>query len=397
MKHKYLIAIFLLLTAGRGIAQEINFYSAELDSAIRVQLGIAATEPIVEEMTDTITTLDLQGLEISDIRDLVYFPSLENLNLAYNGIRDISPLTGLRNLRYLNIQSNFLETVDLLAFSESLQMTVILSSNYITDFYAITHSPQCLFSIIGMNLQYPYNYEVRSFYTDYDLPVSEGIVTSDFWSLHARDTFYVENSGLQYQVLPDTVQQQNINATGNLVYLTAETQIMDSTWFVPPVTIKTENNSISLAPEFPVEDYTVLSVETLNSNVEIRNDSIVLIGEESILQDTVKVAFGYLYPNGISRLKGYTYFIVGKESGSNITENKSDNIITIYPNPASNFVNITCRGDEIQLVEIYSQTGQKYLSENQIEKINISSLPIGTYIIRIYTANGKEERKLIKR
>ena len=398
MKHKYLIVLLFLLTVGQGMAQEINFYSPELDSGVRAHFNIDEFESITEEMTDTTTVLNLHGLGITDIRDLVYFPSLETLNLSNNGIRDISPLLELRNLRYLNIHSNFLEAIDMLALSESLQMTVILSSNYIKDFYAIMHSPQCLFSIIGMNLQYPNNYEVRNFYTDYDLSTSNGIITSDFWGLHARDTFLIENNGSQYQVFPDMIQQTNVNGATNFIYLTTEGQAMDSTLFIPPTTLKTKNESVLLVPSFEGEEYAVLSAETFHSDVEIRNDSVFLTKSKSVQTDTVKVAFGHLHSSGISQLRGYAYFVINNDDDEiGIAENKLDKMVTIYPNPASNFINITCKDGDIQFVEIYSQAGQKCFSEEHTEKLNISFLPTGVYIVLIHTNNGKVEKMLVKK
>jgi hypothetical protein len=398
MKSKYLIISVLLSLTWQTIAQEINFYSDIINFSVKEKLGLSATDAITQEMTDTITELNLEGLGISDIRDLVYFPSLESLNLAYNGIRDISPLLVLRNLHYLNIQSNFLEAVDLLALSESLQMTVVLSANYIKDFYAITHSPQCLFNIIGMNLQYPYTYEVNNFYTDYDLTTSAGVVTSEFWSLHAFDDFFVENGVAKYPVLPDTLQQTSLNVKNNRIFLTTEEQTMDSTCFVPITILETNDTSLLFVIALPVKNYTILSVETFCSDAKIAGDSIILTRPDSITNDTVKIAFGYLYENGISRLKGYTYVIIKEREETGIKEEQIRPVVHIFPNPASKFVNVTSMDSEIRLIEIYSQTGQKVYTEKQhTGNVNISSLPAGVYIIRIHTDRGVTDKKLVKK
>ncbi len=69
---------------------------------------------------------------------------------------------------------------------------------------------------------------------------------------------------------------------------------------------------------------------------------------------------------------------------------KSDDInnvegIAIYPNPARNEFNITC-SEDIESVVITSLAGQTVLSSDKSE-IQVS-LPAGTYIVRVATANG---------
>jgi hypothetical protein len=209
----------------------------------------------------------------------------------------------------LNIQDNFLETIDLLALSESFQMTVVLSGNYIRDFYAITHSPQCLFSIIGMNLQNPFPYQVRQLYTDFNLNDMQGLLTCDYWDLHSRDTSQVKHANRQYPVTSDTVYQVKINAANSLVSLIVDEQTADSTYFIPPTTVEVEAtaNAIVFVPVFPDEEYAVLSVEAFHFEAECSNDSVFVkfIGDSRL--DTLKVGFGIPVPNGVDRLKGYTY------------------------------------------------------------------------------------------
>ncbi|MBO7635931.1 MAG: T9SS type A sorting domain-containing protein, partial [Paludibacteraceae bacterium] len=69
---------------------------------------------------------------------------------------------------------------------------------------------------------------------------------------------------------------------------------------------------------------------------------------------------------------------------------KSDDInnvdgISIYPNPARNEFTISCNED-IKSVEMTNLAGQVVLSDSNSE-IQVS-LPAGTYIVRVTTANG---------
>lgn len=61
-------------------------------------------------------------------------------------------------------------------------------------------------------------------------------------------------------------------------------------------------------------------------------------------------------------------------------------LVKIYPNPVGDQLNISSK-ESIELVEIYSISGQKLISAKQ-STINVSSLPKGTYILKTKLANG---------
>jgi hypothetical protein len=395
MKDKYLIIVMLVLFSTQAMPQGLNFYSGDLSAAVKNELGLDSNAVITQEIADEVTVLNLEGYGITDIRDIIYFPYLQELNLSYNGIRDISPLLELRSLHSLDIQSNFLETVDLLALSESLQMTVILSANYIKDFYALTHSPHCLFTIIGMNLQYPTTYEVRELYTDYNLQDMSGIVTCDFWSLHPHDTFLVKNSNSQRLVLPDTLQKVSTSANG-VVYLQTGEQAMDSSYFVPITTLETHADSIWITPLFSPEDYVILSVEAIHSEVSFANDSIFLYKPQDIVNDTVKVGFGICYGNGTQRLKGYTYYLIThKETAIDEVLAKE---ISIYPNPVRDELKIETGDLQINTIQIVDLTGKVIYHSSQMinNSINVSTLSAGVYLIKVDTDKGMKTEKFVK-
>ncbi len=82
-----------------------------------------------------------------------------------------------------------------------------------------------------------------------------------------------------------------------------------------------------------------------------------------------------------------------------IEDSEEDNI-KIYPNPCSNYLNIS-NIQYLQHIDIQSITGLKYLSlvfngEEEV-KIPVSGLPEGVYIIRIKTACKEYYMKFIKK
>ncbi|MCL1942039.1 MAG: leucine-rich repeat domain-containing protein [Candidatus Azobacteroides sp.] len=72
------------------------------------------------------------------------------------------------------------------------------------------------------------------------------------------------------------------------------------------------------------------------------------------------------------------------------------NQLSIFPNPAQNdlFINSEL---QIEKVEIYSLTGALLLSENNfVEKISVSGLSQGVYLLKVYTDKGVVTGKVVK-
>ena len=81
-----------------------------------------------------------------------------------------------------------------------------------------------------------------------------------------------------------------------------------------------------------------------------------------------------------------------------INDNNLQNVI-IYPNPTTSILNI--ENAENSMIEIYDLLGRVVLSENNIslnKQLNVSSLSIGTYLIKI-SNNGqiKTDKFIINR
>ncbi|WP_313270361.1 T9SS type A sorting domain-containing protein [Epilithonimonas vandammei] len=71
--------------------------------------------------------------------------------------------------------------------------------------------------------------------------------------------------------------------------------------------------------------------------------------------------------------------------------------ISIYPNPASEFLNVRT-DDKIKSVRIYSATGNLVKTVNDhLSILNIASLPKGNYMVTIETDKGSETKKIIKK
>jgi len=69
--------------------------------------------------------------------------------------------------------------------------------------------------------------------------------------------------------------------------------------------------------------------------------------------------------------------------------------VKIYPNPTSGVVFIFTNQD-ISSLEVYNLLGQKVITANNTNQIELSYLSAGTYIIKINTEKGTVSHRIIK-
>jgi len=76
-----------------------------------------------------------------------------------------------------------------------------------------------------------------------------------------------------------------------------------------------------------------------------------------------------------------------------INDIQLSNLYSIYPNPS--IANVYVNGPDIQSVEVFTLEGKFIFSSNQ-QKLNISALQKGTYLLNINTGKGSITKKLVK-
>ena len=80
------------------------------------------------------------------------------------------------------------------------------------------------------------------------------------------------------------------------------------------------------------------------------------------------------------------------ESGDIYVAEESMPTLNIYPNPASNFVNIVSETGEISEVQVYDLTGRMVVNRRVDEEtltLNVASLVDATYFVRVIYTDGK--------
>ena len=69
--------------------------------------------------------------------------------------------------------------------------------------------------------------------------------------------------------------------------------------------------------------------------------------------------------------------------------NYNQNKLSVYPNPASNYLDGMIEGDQsIYLIELFDMQGRKVLSQQllgDINRLDVQYLERGTYMLKMYT------------
>jgi hypothetical protein len=115
------------------------------------------------------------------------------------------------------------------------------------------------------------------------------------------------------------------------------------------------------------------SLNTVGTNIVLGSSLAASFGDSNFNIDDLKIYSGALSDSQISTL-------------SNEEFNVNNLKLSMYPNPATNLLNIDIE-NELELVEIYSLQGQKVLSGFD-KQIDISGLSSGMYMVRVQDVDG---------
>ncbi|MBQ5688643.1 MAG: T9SS type A sorting domain-containing protein, partial [Bacteroidales bacterium] len=101
-----------------------------------------------------------------------------------------------------------------------------------------------------------------------------------------------------------------------------------------------------------------------------------------------------VYENGTS--VGSAVLVTEDTNVSEMTENN----ISVYPNPAKDFVKLSAVSGQLSAIKIYNCLGMLVeeieVNANEVE-INISEYNTGIYFINIQTENGNIVKKVVKK
>lgn len=86
----------------------------------------------------------------------------------------------------------------------------------------------------------------------------------------------------------------------------------------------------------------------------------------------------------------------GTVTATGISEFKNDKSeVVIYPNPANDKLHLEVNGKAVLKIELYDLTGRLILIEMNALEINIPELEVGCYVVKIFTKDTIETKKII--
>ncbi|PPA70268.1 CotH kinase family protein [Jeotgalibacillus proteolyticus] len=136
----FLLLIFLsIFWAGMYfLAEEPIQIDTAFEDALEKELGIAAGTFDKNKVKD-ISELDLSNYQITDVKGIEHFRSLEVLNLSNNLLTEMDGIEQLENLRIVDLSFNDLSTI---SFESSGITRLDLEGNVLTDVSFISDLPQ---------------------------------------------------------------------------------------------------------------------------------------------------------------------------------------------------------------------------------------------------------------
>ncbi|MCM3443795.1 leucine-rich repeat domain-containing protein [Metabacillus halosaccharovorans] len=114
----------------------VEFEDYYLERQIRSYLSLSEDEPITKEGLSTLTNLFALDSQVESLVGLEHAVNLTSITMAENHITDISPLSGLKKLEYLDLENNDISSID--ALKDLNLQTLLLSNNPITTIDALS-------------------------------------------------------------------------------------------------------------------------------------------------------------------------------------------------------------------------------------------------------------------
>jgi hypothetical protein len=292
--------------------------------------------------------------------------------LPINNIYTIQNITTPKVIELLNVEINKY----LIVASAGLNGTITPSGSSYINFNSdatFTFNPTVGFSVAnvivdGDSLGVMNSYTFSNVIDNHTIEVVFGLGSPDIIQSSQNNLFFTA-----FQYYPSNSQTSIISAD--------ETQLTINLLVKAPTHFQVSLNGTSWVSQV------VIQKTNLPQELYIRfNPSIV-----GNISDTIK----------ISSAGALTYLFVNGQSTVSILDNLPENLINVYPNPASNYVNIDLPNSilhQFEKVNFYDSSG-KLLSSNNINNTNsvfdIHQWTNGIYYIEIFTDKKIYYKKLV--
>jgi len=131
--------------------------------------------------------------------------------------------------------------------------------------------------------------------------------------------------------------------------------------------------------------------ETQMTNVGGQIFSHTITGQT--IGSTINYAVKFAYAGGLSVTR-YISYVVGSNCGTSGLESTADLMEFSFTNPANDVVEITS-DFTIDKIELFDLSGNKVVSAIQCNKLEVSNIPKGIYLIAVYSGKEKKVKKIV--
>ena len=162
----------------------------------------------------------------------------------------------------------------------------------------------------------------------------------------------------------------------------------------PKTVFASLGNPATLTQSLSGEEYQFAWFKNLDQRTPVQSENYYIssIEDEDYTKYTCEAYYFEVLPNELIELSFFREPVTIEKSLKTAEVNTD---LTIYPNPATDVINIRTYKLNIEKVFIFDLSGKLIMTETS-KKININHLPSATYIISIKTSEGLKSFKFIK-
>lgn len=337
----------------------------------------------------TLKELNLSGNKLTKIpADFATLTQLQNLDVSDNKITSNSTtaLAQLKSLEWLSFSGNEITT-----FPPQLsQLTALIhlnfSDNKITDGFEI---------LVGLK-------NLEQIYLDKNL--ISGAFPSSLLQLKKLQMLSLKNNQLSGEI-PENIPaltfiDNNRYTKQNIETFLAKNKVLADFTYSPQRYDEIKQiaasigKSVTLPQSLSGEDYQYTWFKNLDQKTTVNSEKYYIsnVEEEDFTDYTCEAYFFETLPQELLEISFFREPVSLKKE---LATAEVKNGLVVYPNPATDFINIKTNKLDIEKVFIFDLSGKLIMTENS-KTINISHLPSATYIISIKNSDGLKSFKFIK-
>ena len=333
--------------------------------------------------------LNLAGNQLTKIpTEVGMLTQLKTLDLSNNSISPnfTSPLSQLKNLEWLNMSGNQMTNfpTQLSQLSELIHLK--FSDNQIAGGFE---------SLVGMQ-------NLEQIYLDNNL--ISGAFPSSILQLKKLQMLSLNGNQLSGEI-PETIPALTFIDNNRFTkqdlknFLIKEKSLVDFTYSPQrydeaKTVFASLGSAATLHQTLSGNDYQFTWFKNLEEKTPITAESYYIsnVEEEDFTDYTCEAYFFEILPKELMEISFFREPVALTE-GLGTAEVKTD--LSVYPNPAKDFINIKTTKLDIEKVFIFDLSGKLIMTEKS-KTIEINHLPSATYIISIKTSEGLKSFKFIK-